>query len=309
MNQKTRIAAFIALSIAGGSWWATAVADRAASAPPIVYTGQILEDGLPSIDGMRSIGLSLWAAPSGATGGLCDMPPQSLATASGYFSLNLSTDCADVFEANEEVYVQLNVDGTPLPRTRVGATPFAVRAEFATEADIATAAETAVLASNGAPPGTIVAYAGGESVPPGWLVCDGSPLSSADFPELFAAIGTSWGAGSGAIANFNLPDLRGRFLRGVDAGAGRDPNVSARVESNPGGNVGDAVGTLQGFATARPGNAFRVRIQDASTDGGDSTSCIDTGSCNGPIRSYAVNDGGDNETRPANASVIYIIKI
>src|SRR5262249_4707695 len=76
------------------------------------------------------------------------------------------------------------------------------------------------------PPGTIIAYGGdvsGTTPPPtGWLACNGNPVNRADYPDLFAAIGTAWGAGNGTDT-FNLPDLRGRFMRGNDSGSGRDP--------------------------------------------------------------------------------------
>jgi len=55
-----------------------------------------------------------------------------------------------------------------------------------------------------------------DSVPTGWMECNGSPLSSGDFPELFAVIGTNYGHGNDGAPtdDFNLPDLRGRFPRG-----------------------------------------------------------------------------------------------
>jgi microcystin-dependent protein len=59
-----------------------------------------------------------------------------------------------------------------------------------------------------------IKYFGGTSAPAGHLECDGSAISRANYPDLFAAIGTTWGAGNGATT-FNLPDLKtaGRFLR------------------------------------------------------------------------------------------------
>lgn len=60
-----------------------------------------------------------------------------------------------------------------------------------------------------------------QTVPEGYLVCDGSEVCRGCYADLFEAIGTSWGAGDGA-STFNLPDLRGEFLRGFDAGRGVD---------------------------------------------------------------------------------------
>lgn len=64
--------------------------------------------------------------------------------------------------------------------------------------------------------GFIKPYAG-TSIPTGYLLCNGAAISRAQYPELFAAIGTTWGAGDGS-STFNVPDLRGYFLRGVGGG-------------------------------------------------------------------------------------------
>ena len=53
--------------------------------------------------------------------------------------------------------------------------------------------------------------------PLGFLKCDGSAISRTDFSRLFSVIGTTYGAGNGSTT-FNLPDLRGEFLRGFDDG-------------------------------------------------------------------------------------------
>lgn len=62
----------------------------------------------------------------------------------------------------------------------------------------------------GVPPGSITSYAG-NTVPSGWLLCDGSTLNKNDYPELFSAIGYIYG-GSGN--SFKLPNLSGRFPLG-----------------------------------------------------------------------------------------------
>lgn len=58
------------------------------------------------------------------------------------------------------------------------------------------------------------------AVPPtGWLVCNGQSLSRSEYATLFARIGTTFG-GSGSV--FNLPDLRGEFIRSLDLSRGVD---------------------------------------------------------------------------------------
>src|SRR6056297_2701764 len=54
----------------------------------------------------------------------------------------------------------------------------------------------------------------GSTAPTGWIAYDGSAVSRTAYPKTFAAIGTTWGAGDGSTT-FNLPDLRGAFLRGT----------------------------------------------------------------------------------------------
>lgn len=58
------------------------------------------------------------------------------------------------------------------------------------------------------------------TAPIGWLLCDGAAVSRSTYSPLFAAIGTTYGAGDGSTT-FNLPDLRGRVPVGVDGAAAR----------------------------------------------------------------------------------------
>lgn len=70
------------------------------------------------------------------------------------------------------------------------------------------------------PAGAIMTFAM-SAAPSGWLYCDGRPVSRTGYSRLFAAIGTTYGAGDGSNT-FNLPDLRGEFIRGWDDGRGID---------------------------------------------------------------------------------------
>ena len=195
----------------------------------------------------------------------------------------------------------------------------------------------AQYANNGVPKGTIIAFAGDKNnitngVPSGWLLCDGASVAISSYPGLYAMIGNSWG---GTAASFNLPDLRGRFLRGVDDGAGNDPDALNRTEIKPGGNTGDAVGSLQtdmlkshdhtGFTG--PGGAHDHRTNPNLSggfvqSGGGATPLGWDGTDSGgeislvyPVpyqaegdHTHGTNASGGNETRPTNASVYYIIK-
>lgn len=73
------------------------------------------------------------------------------------------------------------------------------------------------------PVGALTPYAGGAA-PPGWLLCDGSEVSRADYVALFKVIGTTYGNGDGSTT-FNLPDLRGRTTVGSGSGDGLSPRA------------------------------------------------------------------------------------
>jgi len=172
-------------------------------------------------------------------------------------------------------------------------------ADNATNATNANYAKNSTIAENGSPVGTVVAFAGPiANIPGGWLLCNGSNVSRTAYAALFAAIGTSWGYGDNATS-FNLPDMRGQFLRGVDQGAKKDPDAASRTASQLGGNSGDNVGSAQGH---------QVQI-GAYIGGGNSRGLLWGG--NYAIGNYkeVINEYlGGNENRPRNVDVYYIIK-
>jgi len=152
------------------------------------------------------------------------------------------------------------------------------------------------------PPGTIVAY-GGNNLPAGWFWCDGSPHDRTAYSALFNAIGTSFGNPGGTL--FNVPDLRGRFLRGKDASAGNDPDSGSRTALQAGGATGDAVGSYQA-------DEFKTHKHSVPTDGVAGadwpaltyTSASDENYWDSP----GTGEVGGSETRPKNVYVNYIIK-
>ena len=70
-------------------------------------------------------------------------------------------------------------------------------------------------------PSGAVLYFAGRTAPAGWLKANGAAVSRTAYAALFAAIGTTYGAGDGR-STFNLPDLRAEFIRGWDDGRGVD---------------------------------------------------------------------------------------
>lgn len=87
----------------------------------------------------------------------------------------------------------------------------------------------------------------GTSAPNASLLCDGSAVSRTTYSALYAVIGDTFGEGNGSTT-FNVPDMRGEFARGRDRGRGKDPDAATRTAMATGGNTGDAIGSVQGFA-------------------------------------------------------------
>lgn len=159
----------------------------------------------------------------------------------------------------------------------------------------------------GVPSGVIMAF-GGATAPPGWLLCIGTSLNRTDYPQLFNAIGTAFGTASGTT--FNIPDFRGRFLRGTDSGAGRDPNAGTRTAMATGGNAADNVGSVQGDSYLSHYHNTTLNIGGNLTNG-NIGSRFSTGVSFGQNSTQGTDSSssGGNETRPINANVNYIIKI
>jgi microcystin-dependent protein len=95
------------------------------------------------------------------------------------------------------------------------------------------------------PAGCILPYAG-TAAPDGFLLCAGQAVSRAAYADLFAAIGTAYGAGDGSTT-FNVPDLRGRVVAGKDDMGGTDAgrlNGGVANRTTLGGAGGAATHTL-----------------------------------------------------------------
>ena len=140
-----------------------------------------------------------------------------------------------------------------------------------------------------------------ETVPTGYLECDGSTVSRTTYSTLFSAIGDLYGVGDGSTT-FEIPDLRGKFLRGWDHGAGTDPDAASRTDSGDGSTTGDHVGTNQADA---------FKSHDHLMVGGGGAGTVSTGA-HGDLAASTGRDmcgleGGD-ETRPINVNVMHCIK-
>lgn len=85
----------------------------------------------------------------------------------------------------------------------------------------------------------------GTTAPSGWLLCYGQAVSRTTYANLFAVIGTTYGAGDGSTT-FNLPDLRGRVTAGKDDMGG---TAASRLTTGGAGLDGTTLGTAGGTQT------------------------------------------------------------
>lgn len=150
------------------------------------------------------------------------------------------------------------------------------------------------LGVTGNPIGTVISFAG-TAAPTGYLICDGSETSRIDYDDLYSVVGTTYGSGNGTTT-FNLPDLRGEFIRGWSAAGGTQ---------KPGVDENRTFGSSQGQSVES--HAHSVVTGPASTSGlrqGGGNRAADTGSEN---TNFFPTDP-TSETRPRNIAMLYCIK-
>jgi len=131
-----------------------------------------------------------------------------------------------------------------------------------------------------------------NTAPTGWLKANGAAVSRTSYAALFAAIGTTFGVGNGSTT-FNLPDLRGEFLRGWDDGRGID---SGRGFGSAQAGEIQAHTHEKAAVYGNPATTFSDSSVWSRVGTADQTSSIRTGST------------GGTETRPRNIALLACIK-
>jgi Phage Tail Collar Domain len=264
------------------------------------YQGR-LNTGTNAANGSYDMTFAVWDANIAGNQIAGPITNSAVAVSNGLFTVTLDFGAGVFTGTNYWVQMAVSLAGTgtfaPLvPRQQLTPTPYAI-------ALTAQSPQANALC----PPGSVMAYMG-TTAPPGWLLCDGSAVSRTNYAALFAVIGTASGYGDNSTT-FNLPDMRGVFLRGVngtrsDGLADPDDNTTYRINIFPGGNTGNAVGSYQGdmFKShehniawgygffAPPSGPYQMPIINAGFNG------------------FPTDLQGGNETRPRNVYVNYIIK-
>lgn len=144
------------------------------------------------------------------------------------------------------------------------------------------------VAQQVSPVGVIAPFAG-TVAPARWLLCYGQPVSRVTYSLLFSVISTVYGVGDGSTT-FNLPDLRGRTVFGLDnmGGAAASRMTGAQL-GGLNANTPGAVGGEQGHTNTQGEMAPHSHSVTGGTDQQGSHQHQAPGS-----GSFLTNQGGNN---------------
>jgi microcystin-dependent protein len=164
---------------------------------------------------------------------------------------------------------------------------------------------TKSTATDGTPAG-VVMYSAAQNPPNGWLVCDGSAVSKTVYAALFNAIGTTFGSDA---TTFNLPGLKGQFVRGWSG-----PGPSVVDPSRVFGSLQQD--TFESHTHTDSGHNHLVYPQTGSNGNnsdGNNYGTINIFANQGGARysdnaSANITETGGVETRPTNVALLPIIK-
>lgn len=324
MKTKSNLIATAMLALASFN---LQLATSHAQTTAITFQGQ-LTSGAGNANGSYDLKFAVYDANVAGNFIAGPITNSAVAVSNGLFTVQLNFGAGVFTGTNYWVEMGVRTNGgagfaTLVPRQPLTPAPYALYAPQASNAIYAVQAGSALQASNAmslsasspqinslCPVGSIMAYMG-TNAPAGWLMCDGTIVPRTQYPALFAVIGNSSG---GDNSSFRLPDTRGIFLRGRDAGQGRDPDAGARTAFDTGGNPRDAIGSYQGDSFKQHTHTFGAGNQflDGSgvATGNWTVSGSDANKVTAITGSSATGDAsiGGNETHPKNIYVNYIIK-
>jgi microcystin-dependent protein len=157
----------------------------------------------------------------------------------------------------------------------------------------------AAPAAAGIPAGSVI-YVAMNTAPTGFLKANGAAVSRTTFAALFAAIGTTFGAGDGSTT-FNVPDIRGEFMRGWDDGRGID---SGRAF---GSFQATRVNNVANFAINSSGSPGVIYGINPIPDNGTESTRRYVAGTNGPNAFLSMTKNG-GDTYPRNRALLACIK-
>lgn len=278
-------ATFTVVSFVPGSSIST---NPGATAPASPILGQLWQDTSQTPDELKMWDGSNWVRPDpdGITQTFADARYLQIATAaSTYLALSGGTLTGN-----------LTLPGVPTT-TNMAATKGYVDTQIA-----------AIPAAQDLTPAGTVIWTARSSAPTGYLKANGSAVSRTTYATLFSAIGTIYGAGDGSTT-FNLPDLRGEFVRGWDDGRGLDGGRGfATVQGDDYRSHGHGVndpGHSHSFS------AVLTSTNNAAQNGSNDREAgpVGTAGTSGSGTGISIQNSGGSETRPRNIALLACIKV
>lgn len=224
-------------------------------------------------------------------------------------SLNITTDITKIWLCTVQWDPTSPTDGnlsSPIDRRRLGTTNmlqrFDVEPLSPTQGQIGfnyttnlmeyfdgSVWQTPVVASGNAlvPAGAMLDF-GGTTAPAGFLLCNGASYPTIAYPNLFAAIGYTWG---GAGANFNVPDM----TRRVSVGPGGS-NTSGTLATTVGSVGGEELHVLTTAELAAHNHNVNI------SDPGHNHLAPRSGGNSGSTMNFCTSGPGNNAGIPFSAS-------
>jgi microcystin-dependent protein len=153
-----------------------------------------------------------------------------------------------------------------------------------------------------------------NAVPTGWLAANGSAVSRTTYAALFAAIGTTYGAGDGSTT-FALPDLRGTFVRGFDGTRGLDSGRTfgsyqgdgVISHTHSGTTGGESQNHTHGYSHLDKSAPSGI-AQGSNFKYFDKTTTMNSVNHSHSFDTSSQTPAGATETRPKNIAMLYCIK-
>lgn len=266
------------------------VTNPASTAPTSPVLGQLWQDTSQTPDELKMWDGSNWVRtdPQGITQTAGDARYLQIATAaSTYLALSGGTLTGN-----------LTLPGAPTT-TNMAATKGYVDTQIA----------AIPAASDQTPAGTVI-WTARSTAPTGYLKANGAKVSRTTYAALFAAIGTTYGSGDGSTT-FDLPDIRGEFIRGWDDGAGIDSgrvfgSKQAQGYQSHSHGVNDPSHSHTSNQDLENPNSSGITQGPGSRNHG----VIGAGSTitNASATGISIQNSGGTETRPRNIALLACIK-
>jgi len=157
-------------------------------------------------------------------------------------------------------------------------------------------------------PASTVIYVAQNTAPTGYLKANGAAISRTTYADLFAAIGTTFGTGDGSTT-FNLPDLRGEFIRAWDDARGVDSGRSFGSAQGSANLAHRHNTTIDGVASTGRSQQSQTNLTSYHTADGGYEGYYARGTSSSVEATGSVSStSGGSESRPRNIALLACIK-